>query len=212
MFKAPIFLIVLLFCLFIIWKRLREDYADEQIFSFSFLVSLAGLLGFSLSYFTFPNLTLWNAILGTLLAAISFSKRFSMRFFETLEAITPAILLILLTISVTGLRFSGWSVLSLVEPIVNVFLLLLFVYVSRNFRKFLWYPSGKLGLASLMVLAFWGFGRAVLANFSPGVLTFSDRLADSAFGTAGGILALFVIYIRSGREFGFPKYKFFRVR
>lgn len=191
----------LLVSVFIVWKKLREDYGDNEIFSLNLGIIGGGALSFIAASFFPPvvgDLRFWMAAGGSFVAGSLLSKKLSMRPFEVLEAIIPAVFFYLLIHSLVFISLPFWR--QFIYPGVLFFSLLVFLYISTRFRRFFWYPSGKLGLASLFSLIIFFWSRAILANIAPDVLPWSNRVMDTSFGTAGGILAAVVIYIRSGRS------------
>src|SRR5260221_2576623 len=102
-------LIGILGFLFLFWRRLKEDYPSDQIFSFGFIVIGFLLLGFfsGLAIYNIPHtiffsphgLWFWLAFLcGSIGFIVSFLK-LRLRFFETLEAAGLGFLFLIFVIS-----------------------------------------------------------------------------------------------------------------
>lgn len=205
----------ILISLFIVWKKLREDYPDNEIFLLSLGIiagAAAGYFGATLAHLVVGDLRFWGAVFGGFSAGIALTRKLSMRGFEVLEAFVPASAVYLLFVWVTRVPWLSFGrtpeFLRILAGLgIVVLSLLVYLYFSKSYRRFLWYPSGKLGLASLVSLVFFFLGRAVLANIASGVLPWLERILDTAFGVIGGTLILVVLYLRSGRnarkDFGF---------
>lgn len=199
----------ILISFFIVWKKLREDYSDEKIFSFSLGVIggiILGYIGTSFIEPILPGIKFWGAIAGGGLLGTWLSKKLSIRFFEALEAVIPAVFVYLIFESLT--KISWLQVINLEPGVIFQFAqlggvtlsLLVFVYASRNFRRFMWYPSGKIGIASLLALAVFFIFQVVLANAFSDMLTLLSRATDTTFGVFSAMVSLVVVYIRSGRD------------
>src|SRR5689334_19176950 len=86
--------------LFTLWKRLKEDYFDNQIFTTGFYVfALVAIANVIASYFL-KDYWFWLSLLGILLGIIAGTYRFKLRFFEVLESsvvalFAPSIMLLL---------------------------------------------------------------------------------------------------------------------
>lgn len=168
------FLGVFLF-LFLVWKKLREDYTTEQIFTASFFVILVifGSLLFSRLYF--PRLWFWIAFLAFLASLIFSVWRLRLRFFETYEAFFVSVLpwfsfvfLLDAMKTLSWFSFSGF---------VFIWLLVLFyVFLNLNYKKFSWYKSGKIGFSGVSVTIVFFLARLLVAQFFPFVLSFADRI------------------------------------
>src|SRR6266478_5981851 len=100
--------------LFLFWRRLKEDYPGDQIFTFGFIVAACILVGFfsGLSvyniqhtiYFSPHGLWFWLAFLfGGVGFFVSFMK-LKLRFFETLEAAGLGFLFWIFTIYIVNLQ------------------------------------------------------------------------------------------------------------
>lgn len=185
--------------LFIAWRRLKEDYEESDIFSLFVAIILGGSGGFFVSQFL-PILGFWGVILGAILSGGFMAPKLDMLLFEVIEASAPAFFIFLIFASLS--QPAMWQrpiPAQLIEPTLALVGLIIFVILSRNFRKFTWYPSGKVGLASLLSLAFYFTIRSLLAIFSPSMLGWSNRIFDIALGLSCSIVAAFVVYLRSGK-------------
>ena len=192
-----------LIALFMAWRKLREDYPESDIFSLCAFIIFGSLAGFIIAgAIPIIDLRFWlSVVLGSLLVYL-WSKRLEMRFFEIVEAITPAFLVYLVFVFVSLIpKFLGrFSLFVLTEPLLVLGCLGIFYYFSLNYRTFLWYPSGKIGIASLVALAFYFLIRAFVAWFAPYALLFSDPILDIILGIIIGVVTTLVIYFRSGRN------------
>ena len=164
---------VLLF-LFLFWKRLKEDYSSNIVFSISFFVLIGIFLGFWISKYFFPDWFFWLEAFGAFLGfSIGFMK-FNTRFFETYEALFISLLpWLTLFYLAEFIKRPSWIVG--VVSLLNFGLIILFDFVSIHYKNFSWYKSGKIGLAGLLTSGVFFLIRAAIATIFPSMVSFSGR-------------------------------------
>ncbi len=160
--------------LYLFWRRLKDDYSSDMIFSASFLV-LAGIaVGLIVSRFFAPALWFWTEFLGVSLGAAVGILKFRLRAFEVIEALALSLL------PWVGLTFvsdsiSHSSLPSFLGFVVCAALLALFVYFDKHYKSFSWYASGRVGFSGLSILGIFFSLRALVAIFFPFVLSFVGK-------------------------------------
>lgn len=177
--------------LFLFWRRLKEDYSSNQIFSFGFLLIFSIIFGFFLGlglynievnkYFNSEGLWFWGAFLFGILGFCFANIQFKLRFFETLESCALGFIFWFFTI----------CLISSVEK-VNLKLLLIslifgslipfFFFINSRYKSFTWYKSGKIGFTGLLVLGIFFLMRSIIAIIDSHMLSFigkSDIILDS---------------------------------
>jgi hypothetical protein len=177
--------------LFLLWRRLKEDYAKEEIFSLGFFAALGMLGGYLLAQRFFSTYWFWSEILGILLGFSLALGKYKIRFYETLEA------LILGLLAWYGLF---WLFLFLADPQVISFLatllvaclLVLFALFEANYKDFSWYRSGRIGFSGLTTVAFFFLVRSTLATFFPSLLSFAGKSEVFLSGIASFVIFLMV--------------------
>jgi len=181
---------------FVLWRRWREEYTDEEIFSFS-LVSGAGILiaGTAAAIVqqgrTELGVTAWGMILGLYATVFWWSKRKKWNVWETWD-------------SLTGIVAWVWAMTAWMEGIIPAvlawFSLLVVAGVKNNYRHWRWYKSGKTGVISLVFLGWFAIGQIAVAFLTPAGIYWGGleiRQWVSAYLLAFVIVA---IYLRSGRK------------
>lgn len=179
--------------LFLIWKKLKDDYTSPQIFTFAFIVSAFLLAGIILGSFItnlnnlstaiFNDSGLWFWV-GFVALAIGFvvgyktqkgGKDFKPRQYELLEGVCTGFIFFLIPIFfVSGVVNENIKILTF--AIFLGFLLYLYFMLNKNYKKFTLYKSGKLGFASLTILGIFFFVRTIVAIIDPSMLSFIGKL------------------------------------
>lgn len=189
--------------LFLFWKFTRDDYEDSDIFALWFIALTGGFVGFFIVdlFWRADSLLIGLAVavlLGTLRA-----RRLKMKLFEILEASVPSVFLFLLFVLLSW-AVTGITIGLIADVIIIVLMLVLFFFLKANYRRFLWYPSGRVGFASLATVAIYFIIRGLVASFTPMVLSLIlvlfSPIATLTFCLFVGALCLVLLYIRSERN------------
>lgn len=199
------FLVGILGFLFLFWRRLKEDYTSDQIFTFGFILSGGLILGSLLAFFIGAKITtsqifipaglwFWGAfIVGT----ICFRVFLKTRFFETLEAAGIGFLFWFFALFlITSLKTP--NIPSLLFACFSGALLPLFFFLDNQYKSFRWYKSGKVGFAGLVVLTLFFLGRSIVALINPSMLSFIGK-ADAIISIIVSFLFFLSLYNLSGR-------------
>ncbi|MEK7182596.1 MAG: hypothetical protein AAB694_00345 [Patescibacteria group bacterium] len=189
-----------LFSFFIFWELLKDDYEDTRIFPLGLLIVLGGILGFSLVGWIFGRDHLLGGLIFVFLFAFLRSKRLAMRPVEVFEAVVPSLFVFLFFFSLNTLRSAGkfyWY--SFTEPLLLFGALCVFWVLKKYYRSFLWYPSGKVGFASLVAVIIYLIARTAIAVLFPHVLFLMSRGVSIATGVSLALVCSIVVYFQSGR-------------
>lgn len=183
--------------LFIFWKRLKDDYASEIIFSTAFYVLLGILVGWFLSFKFFSDWFLWTGFAGSLLGLYFGNLRFKLRFFETFEALIisslPWLSLTFLSDSVTHSSLS-----SFIAFLVVLLTIFVFYWLDTHFREFTWYRSGKVGFAGLATISTIFLIRAGASLTNVHVISFTGRFETIV--SAGAAFIAFILLFNLSRK------------
>jgi hypothetical protein len=161
---------VLLF-FFLFWKKLKEDYDSESIFTYAlFIAAGIGIFSF-LSAKLLSHWWFWANCLGVVLGFLLGRLKFKFRFFESLEA---TIIGLLPWLSFVFLQdaMSNTSLPTLIAFIVLMLVIVLYVFLDTHYKKFAWYKSGKVGFSGLITLGLLFLVRATVAAGFPSMLSF----------------------------------------
>jgi hypothetical protein len=180
-----VFLGSLLF-LFLFWRRLKEDYVDEIIFTTAFSILLGSAVGLVFSINYYHDWWFWFGFLGSLLGLCWGIYRFKLKVFEAIEAFVAGCLpLYGLVMLVDWVRRA--NAYSGIGFFIVLALFALFLFLGRHYKNFHWYRSGKIGFSGLTTLGLFFLTRTAIATFSFDVLSFvgqSDAILSGilAFG------------------------------
>lgn len=182
--------------LFLYWRSLRQDYSSEVIFESGFFkIFLIILFAFLGNKYLASNLEqnqiispqglwFWFGVLGFFIGIFYTSIRKKMKFFETLEAETPALLLWLSGVLLVREIWAGG---------IYILLVIFYYLLAKNYKKFAWYRSGKLGFSALLTLGVFFLLRSVFAIYDPSMLSLAGRM-DGVLSAGFAFLSFFSIY------------------
>ena len=175
--------------LLVFWKRLKEDYASNQIFTTSFYVLSGVALGYFISRRFLPNAWFWLVLGGIMLGLTLAVLRFKLKPFEAVEALTVGLLpwlgLLYLKDSIDHSSLSSFLAFFAVTC-----LLTLFSYLDNHYKNFSWYKSGRIGFAGLTTLGLFFLIRGMFASFFPFVISFLGRHEAIISGVSAFVLFL----------------------
>ena len=189
--------------LFLFWRRLKEDYPVDQIFSFGFTILgflLSGLfIGLFLKdkigvtpIFNPKGLWFWLALLfGAAGFGVGFMK-LKMRFFESLEAAALGFLFLSFDVSIlTSIQTLDFKLL--LFSLFQFLLILSFFVIDIHYKRLSWYKSGKVGFAGLMILGTFFLSRAVLALINPTMISFIGKF-DAIISSIVAFIFFMILY------------------
>ncbi len=186
--------------LYLVWKRLKEDYAPEKIFSLSFSCIFAVIVGFIVSTTLIPSYWFWLELLAVTIGFLIVTKRQKIKFYEGFEGVVIGFLpwLSLFFISNAIKNSSLSSFLAFWTVLICIFV---FFFIASHYRSFTWYKSGRIGLSSLVTLLFFFLMRIVISFFFPDVISLIGKFEVLLSGSTA-LLLLFVLYnlIRNKNE------------
>jgi len=160
--------------LYFFWKKLKDDYIQNQIFTTAFY-SLSGICLFSLSSaYYFPGYEFWFGVIGSFLGFLIGVLKYKLRFFEAFEAFVIANLGVDFLYNSFGL-IEKFSIRSSVSTGTAFILIIAFFVIDKHYKKFTWYKSGKVGFTGLSVAGLYFVLRSVIDIIFPSVLSFAGR-------------------------------------
>jgi len=183
---------------FLVWRRLKEDYTSETIFSFQFWFLFAFLSAIAFGFYLHTAF-FWFSLFFTLLATIFVSRRKRMRFFEVIDACVMPVFVLLFLISFYLFFSSRFDLSYLVLGVISLFSVILAALFFKYYRHFSWYPSGKTGFASLATFFVFILLFTTVALLLPNMLSFQRKLFDALAGFGISVVLIIALYKRSER-------------
>lgn len=160
--------------LFLFWRRLKEDYPQQVVFTAAFFVLFGILVFFILSIYYRPEWWFWFAAAGAIIGFLLSILRFKLKITETIDASVLGLnMLAIATYFYFGSIEGDFRPYILV--IFHLFLFLVFWILDQNYKKFTWYRSGKIGFAGILTLGFYFLIRSVVALYFPDVVSFIGK-------------------------------------
>lgn len=175
MLVSSVFTLLGLFLMaFFLWRRLKEDYSSEIVFSLAALIILGISLGYFVSLRYFPGWWFWLEAFGAFLGFSLAIFKYDLKFFETFEAVFIG-LIFWFGAFIAGnlIKVPGYP--SFFYLLSALALIGLFYFLDRRYKNFSWYKSGRIGVSGLMVAGIFFLIRVVIATFFPFVLSFAGR-------------------------------------
>lgn len=162
-----LYFICIFLYLFFYWKRLKEDYTSNIIFSSGFFILfLFAIPLFLVAFFANIAIAFWSAIIGFLIAVLYVRRSYHLRFFELLEASGMGMLIFFFAYCIHAVLGSGNQIAAIMAGLIPVVFLFYF-YTNRNYKKFNWYKSGRVGFSGLASLGLYFLLRCVIVVVSP---------------------------------------------
>ena len=212
--QLAIAFLAIIYTSFLFWRKLKEDYKDEEIFSLSLLVlGVGGFLGrlvfilasggILVSFFDFknhPGFSLPVAYLTGFLLVRIWSKRRQWDFWSLADNFAAPFLVLVLVFAafqfIKELFANTVSVKPLGLFIISLVVILLNQWIGKKYRSFLWYRSGKIGfIGCFSSLAF--FSLFLILEIFTATTLYLDTVASLAIL----LLSSVCLYHRAGRNF-----------
>lgn len=163
------------FFLYLYWKKLKDDYTQNIIFT-SGIYSLIGIGVFSIvSEYFLPAWIFWFCIAGSIFGLSIGIIRYKMRFYETYEAWMAGILGFFYIIAFyNSLVF--FSIFNILFALLVLVVLILFFVVDKHYKNFVWYKSGRVGFTGLFMSGISFLIVALIAIFFPSMVFFQGKV------------------------------------
>ncbi len=209
-------LLVLLVGPFVIWRRIRDEYNDEDIVRLLLILVFFGLLGAKIfgilgwiaqsgwqqemNWWMNSGLDIWGGVMvgmaGMWWYHLDRARGLTGDVEDAIaEGYWWVLVIFALKRGLIGLLSRDW--ISLVWMLIWIVGLVVFYWVRGKYRQFSWYPSGKVGFVFWSSMILLGLGYSVWAFMSGNTLLGFGRFV---FGVGTVVLGLIGGYRRSGRK------------
>lgn len=182
------------FYLFFLWKYLREDFDISMIFSFGFLTYIGLIVGLIIG----GLLTMfwyWVALGVFFIVYFLLFRKSEFKIYELIESSAPGLIFFHTMLYLYGVTVQS---LALIPFIGTMLILVLFFVLKRNYKKFTWYESGKLGFASMASLGILFLVRAVISLLPITIFSF-NRVVEFIPAAILSFICFFSLYNLSER-------------
>ena len=178
--------------LFIFWRKLKEDYVANQIFTTAFMSIFFGLIMFFVSMKFLPLWWFWLFLVGFTFGLTLGIIRYHMRRYETVEASGIAILPWIFLVFITD-AIINQSVYSFVYALTVVISVFVYIILSKKYKEFSWYASGRVGFAGLTAIGVFFLLRGVVAFIFPNMLSFVGKIDALISGMVAFVVFMSVL-------------------
>lgn len=203
---------------FLIWRKLREDYPEEEILTFTIwlalVVFLGGRLFYLINYFAdfgfdlgkwllfnrYPGFSFVGSFLGGIIFSFYWVRKKNWDFWIIIDNLIQVFLFVFLVCGLGALLEKPSFAERIIQETIflkvffSLVVLLLSFLVERHFRKFIWYKSGKPGFTACFVAAVY-----FLVNFGLDFFRGTGLYWEKPGSLMIALGALFFLYYRSGR-------------
>lgn len=181
--------------LFVFWRRLKDDYVANQIFTTVSYIIIGISITLSVSKYFFPSFWFWFTLFGCIVGVLFGVYKFRMRITEVAEATILAILPGLLVMFSYELIASSMKLENAIWVLIIFVLIALFSYLDKHYKKFVWYKSGRVGFSGFSVLGIFFLARSLLAIKFTSMLSFTSGLEIYLSGVAAFLSFLIVFHL-----------------
>ncbi len=189
---------------FMFWRRLKEDYSSDILFSAGVSMAICTML-FSAIFFYIANfffaksavfypegMWFWGAVVGYLIAYAVSVWRYEMKVYEVFDAAGIALLLwyaeIIFAYSIIPLYISGLAFFS------AVFIFYLsFVWLQKNYKRLSIFRNSRAGAPGLAIIGALFFVRVLAAYFVPSLVSLVGPI-DIVPSSVVAFLLFFSVY------------------
>lgn len=184
---------------YVFWKKLREDYPNELIFSLTLALLASGVFAWWIFQKFLYDFVFWGIFILPVLFGSYFVKKFDMRPFEVIDAVSISwFWFAFFAAAGTQLAILQMPVLlSLPQALIPLISLGIYSFFIRSYRSFSWYPSGRVGFAGLASLALYFLLFAVFSLYQVVALSLSRELLNGIIGLVLFLLLSVVVFLRS---------------
>lgn len=189
--------------LFMFWRRLKEDYASQLVFSSGFIILISTVLSADVlglivrntpenGIFVPSQFWFWGGTIGFVvgLSIVRYTKK--LKLVETFEAAALAGSIPLATIYFSDF-VKTQSAPSAAFGILIILLLVIFYFLERRYRRFSWYKSGRVGFSGLAVVGIFFLLRIIAGLTGTPVFSIMGKI-DIIVSAVSAFLIFFSLY------------------
>lgn len=175
---------------FVIWRRMRADYAEEDILTFTVFLAVVTLLA-SLGW-------KWWSIGGVLVtvwvSVFLWMRKQSWDFWEWLDTLLPV------SLAVGFIAVLAWGRDYWVAAVLLGLGWAAIMGIKKIYRSFAWYTSGRMGFVGIVGIMWWAIVWMLIAKWQPSNVYWGGLKLEQWMGMWIIVASLVAIYLRGGRK------------
>jgi hypothetical protein len=183
---------------FVIWKRMKEDFQNDEIFTFNFILVIwivaGALAGGWLEWGGFGLISGWGMVITGVAALWQWCMRYKWDFWELADFLAILALWMWLLGSIAWGPEAKWGAGGAILGIILISL------VKNNYKKFRWYKSGRVGITALAAICYFSAAQISIAMALPVKVYWGGLTASQWVSAWSMAFALVGIYLRAGRK------------
>ena len=184
-----------LFFLFVLWKKLKEDYSSDKIFSLGLYCLSFSSLVYIVSLKFFSGWWFWSIMGGALVGLSLGIIRNRLRASEALEAFTIASLFPAAAVFLAS--FTHTRDKTAIGLFFVILMLIVFYFVvDKHYKKFGWYKSGRVGFSGLSTAGVFFLIRSAVSLSGSTVISFVGQ-ADLYISAIAAFICFLALFNRS---------------
>jgi len=160
--------------LFLFWKKLKEDYLPNEIFSTYFYILILVLISFFFSKQFASSWWFWIVLIGYFSGLFLGILKFRLNFFESFEASFLGFL-VNFSLFLLGDSVKNLSLVSFLGFTTLIILIGFFQYIDLHYKNISWYKSGRVGFTGLISAGVFFILRLITSIFYPSFVSFAPQ-------------------------------------
>jgi hypothetical protein len=175
---------------FSLWRKMREDYPEEEILTFTIFLSLLLVL----SSWGWHWWSVGGVLFITWIGVFLWSKKQEWDFWEWIDLLLPISMLIGVVATIS------WGPNFLLATILLLTGFVMLGVIKRFYRRLRWYKSGRLGFVGLVGIIWWNVVWILIAKWQPSDVYWGGLKLEQWIGIWSIIAACTALYLRAGRR------------
>lgn len=175
---------------FLVWKKTREDYPEDDILSMTVILAVLSLV----SFFSWRYISVAGTLLLPGVGMYLWVKKHNWNYWEWMDTVGPVSLVMAL------LACLSWGPQYLLPSSLFLLGLILVTILGKYYRRFRWYKSGKVGFVGVISIMAWMLAWIGIANWHVSGVYWGGLVLESWVSLWVIIACIVTLYVRGGRR------------
>ncbi len=184
-----VLVLALIVSIFTFWKFLEDDYPDELIFTVIFTTIIFSGAGFIINLFFKTQFVFWISGFFLIFGFLFSYLRNKFPIYEFFEGLVRAAFFFF-EVMLVYFMATKQSIVGLGVLVINSIVIFIYFLLSKNYKKFTWYKSGKIGFAGITAAGIFFVVRGIVAFFALDFVSFAGRIEPLLAGSVSFIFFL----------------------